>query len=60
MLEPEDFYEEDGKIVFTAAYLLRRGYCCGNICRHCPYGEDIQQAASGKRPKQNGGVAEPV
>jgi hypothetical protein len=24
-------------MVFTAAYLLRRGMCCGNGCRHCPY-----------------------
>ncbi|MCU0356215.1 MAG: DUF5522 domain-containing protein [Cyclobacteriaceae bacterium] len=25
-------------MVFTAAYLLKRGYCCKNGCRHCPYG----------------------
>jgi hypothetical protein len=23
--------------VFTAKFLLRRGYCCGSGCRHCPY-----------------------
>jgi hypothetical protein len=23
--------------VFTASYHLRRGYCCENRCRHCPY-----------------------
>jgi hypothetical protein len=23
--------------VFTADYLRRRGYCCGNGCRHCPF-----------------------
>jgi hypothetical protein len=35
---PGDFYfEPDGRMVFTAAYHLRRGYCCGNGCRHCPY-----------------------
>ncbi len=28
---------EDGLLVFTAEYLLRRGYCCGNGCRNCPY-----------------------
>ncbi len=48
-LKPEDFYIEDGKIVLTAEFLLKRGYCCGSGCRHCPYGEDIQRAASGKR-----------
>lgn len=25
--------------VFTSAYLLSRGYCCGAGCRHCPYDE---------------------
>lgn len=24
-------------MVFTARFLARRGYCCGNGCRHCPY-----------------------
>lgn len=33
----EDFYREDGKIIFTKEYHLKRGYCCGNKCRHCPY-----------------------
>jgi hypothetical protein len=34
----EDYYLEDGKWVFTAKYLARRGYCCRSGCRHCPYG----------------------
>lgn len=36
-LRPGDFYFDSGLLVFTAAYLLRRGYCCENQCRHCPY-----------------------
>ncbi|WP_420844086.1 DUF5522 domain-containing protein [Lacipirellula parvula] len=32
-----DFYFERGRFVLTEAYLLRRGTCCGNGCRHCPY-----------------------
>ncbi|HXE72381.1 MAG TPA: DUF5522 domain-containing protein [Candidatus Nitrosotenuis sp.] len=36
-LLPGDYYLEDGKMVFTAQYLRRRGYCCGSGCRHCPY-----------------------
>ncbi len=33
-----DFYLDDlGNTVFTAAYHLRRGNCCQNGCRHCPY-----------------------
>ena len=37
---PGDYYfDTDGLMVFTAAYHLRRGYCCRNECRHCPYEE---------------------
>ena len=32
-----DFYIEDGKYVFTKEFHLRRGSCCGNKCRNCPY-----------------------
>jgi hypothetical protein len=39
-LEPEDFYFEGPYLVFTAAYHLKRGFCCGSGCRHCPYGEE--------------------
>lgn len=38
VLQEDEFYREGDAIVFTAAYLLRRGYCCGSRCRHCPYG----------------------
>lgn len=38
LIEGEDFYREGEYLVFTAAYLLRRGYCCESGCRHCPYG----------------------
>ncbi len=37
-LDPEDFYYEGPYLVFTAAYHLKRGTCCGSGCRHCPYG----------------------
>lgn len=36
-LAPEDFYYEGAYLVFTAAYHLKRGYCCNSGCRHCPY-----------------------
>lgn len=32
------YYSEEGYLVFTEQYLLKRGYCCKNNCRHCPYG----------------------
>jgi hypothetical protein len=38
-LQEGDFYLQGGRMVFTAAYHLRRGYCCGSRCRHCPYQE---------------------
>jgi hypothetical protein len=34
----DDYYFENGLMVFTKAYHLRRGYCCQSGCRHCPYG----------------------
>lgn len=37
LVEGEDFYWEGGLMVFTRAYHLKRGYCCGSGCRHCPY-----------------------
>jgi hypothetical protein len=38
LIEGEDYYIENGLYVFTAQYLLKRGYCCESGCRHCPYG----------------------
>jgi Family of unknown function (DUF5522) len=35
--EGEDYYWEGPYMVFTAAWHLKRGYCCGNACRHCPF-----------------------
>jgi hypothetical protein len=37
LIEGKDFYIEDGFVVLTASFLLKRGYCCDNDCRHCPY-----------------------
>ncbi len=36
-IEGLDFYMENGFCVFTAWFLLKRGYCCEKRCRHCPY-----------------------
>ena len=35
-----------GLFVLTAAYLKKRGTCCGNGCRHCPYGDKATSAPS--------------
>lgn len=37
LVEGVDYYLENGLLVFTAAWHLKRGYCCGSGCRHCPY-----------------------
>ena len=39
--EPEDYYYENGKIVFKESYHLKRGFCCENKCRHCPYNKRV-------------------
>ena len=31
------YHYEGGNIVFSAEYLLERGYCCQSGCRNCPY-----------------------
>jgi hypothetical protein len=36
-LPKEDYYIEDGLIVFTEAYHLKKGKCCNSGCRHCPW-----------------------
>jgi hypothetical protein len=37
-LQAEDYYLlPDGRLVFTEHYHLRRGYCCGSGCKHCPF-----------------------
>jgi hypothetical protein len=35
--EGEDYLFEDGLMILTAGFLLKRGYCCQNGCRNCPY-----------------------
>ncbi|MBE9601789.1 DUF5522 domain-containing protein [Pedobacter sp. MC2016-24] len=39
MEEGVDYYfNEDGFMVFTREYHLKRGSCCKNKCKHCPWG----------------------
>jgi hypothetical protein len=48
LLEGEDYYVlPDGRLVMTAGYLLKRGWCCGNGCLNCPY--DYQAVPEPKR-----------
>ena len=40
LIEGEHYYFDGGLMVLTELYHLARGYCCGNACRHCPYGHE--------------------
>ena len=33
----KNYYYDKDKVVFTEYFLLNRGFCCDNNCRHCPY-----------------------
>lgn len=38
LIENEDYYyNQQGYIVLTENFHLKKGYCCGNGCKHCPY-----------------------
>ena len=44
-----DYYLDDiGRMVFTEVYHLKRGYCCGNNCKHCPW----KELSKDERPKK--------
>ncbi len=41
LVENEDYYyNSQGYIVLTEKFHLKKGYCCGNGCKHCPYHYD--------------------
>lgn len=35
--EDDYYFLPDGRLVFSESYHLKRGYCCGSGCRHCPF-----------------------
>lgn len=38
LVQGEDYYYNDqGYIVLTQNFHLKKGFCCGNGCKHCPY-----------------------
>jgi hypothetical protein len=49
--EAPDFYMENGLMVFTEAFHLKRGYCCQSGCRNCPYGFDKSKNKDDERDK---------
>jgi hypothetical protein len=43
----------DGLMVLTARYHRRRGYCCEQGCRHCPYPDSAKEAQKDVRQEEN-------
>ncbi len=35
--ETDNYYWENGFVVFKESFLIKKGSCCGSGCRHCPY-----------------------
>ena len=31
------YFNEQGLMVLTEVFHLKKGFCCGNGCKHCPY-----------------------
>lgn len=50
--EDEYYYSPEGYIVFTEKYHLKRGYCCNNNCKHCPYRKNEKLNSREKKEKK--------
>ena len=37
LVKDVDYYTEGERVIFTALFHIKRGQCCGNGCRYCPY-----------------------
>ena len=37
LIKDIDYYTENGLLIMTEHFHEKRGFCCGNGCRHCPY-----------------------
>ena len=37
LINKVDYYIEGERVIFTALAHIKRGVCCGEYCRHCPY-----------------------
>ena len=43
-LDPDDYYKsKEGYLIFTEKYHLKRGFCCNNNCKHCPFKKEIKK-----------------
>ena len=37
LIKDVDYYIENGLFIMTEHFHQKRGFCCGNGCRHCPF-----------------------
>jgi hypothetical protein len=37
LIEGIDYYIENGFFIMTELFHQKRGFCCGNGCRHCAF-----------------------
>jgi hypothetical protein len=37
LIEGVDYYIENGLFIMTESFHQKRGFCCGNGCRHCAF-----------------------
>ncbi|MFC4756877.1 DUF5522 domain-containing protein [Solitalea agri] len=52
----EDYIiNENGLMVLTREYHLKRGYCCMNSCLNCPwdFAKKVKEISSQANPKKN-------
>ena len=45
------YYDENGNVVFTENFHLRRGVCCGSGCINCPF--DPQHQRGNRKTKMH-------
>lgn len=51
-VEGIDYYmNRAGYRVMTELYLVKRGYCCSNGCKHCPYSPKAVKGNRKLRPE---------
>lgn len=51
-VEGVDYYlDPKGFRVMTEFYLVKRGYCCSNGCKHCPYSPKAVKGNRKLRPE---------
>ena len=51
--EGRDYYLENGAIVLTERYHIKRGTCCGSGCRHCPFEPQYVKGSKDLKEKSN-------